>query len=152
VNQLVLPAGVPVHFDLTSASVMDVFFVPQLGSMIYTMNHMVTQLYLQADKPGNYYGESAQYSGDGFSGMHFVLHAVPQADFTQWIRQTQQSGPMLDRASYAALFNETMNDTPHTYRAIDPELFHAIVTQDIPPQPGPTKGRGGVNVHPLPGN
>jgi cytochrome o ubiquinol oxidase subunit 2 len=152
VNQLVLPAGVPVHFDLTSASVMDVFFVPQLGSMIYTMNHMVTQLYLQADKPGNYYGESAQYSGDGFSGMHFVLHAVPPAEFTQWIRQTRQSGPMLDRTAYAALSKETMNVTPSTYRAVDPDLFHAIVTQEIPPQPGPTTGSGGVNIHPLPGN
>ena len=41
VNELVVPAGVPVHFSLTSASVMNMFFVPQLGSMIYTMNGMV---------------------------------------------------------------------------------------------------------------
>jgi cytochrome o ubiquinol oxidase subunit 2 len=40
VNQLVVPAGAPIHFALTSASVMNAFFVPQLGSMIYTMNGM----------------------------------------------------------------------------------------------------------------
>ena len=54
VNQLVVPAGVPLHFSLTSASVMNAFFVPQLGSMIYTMNGMTTQLNLQADEPGTY--------------------------------------------------------------------------------------------------
>src|SRR5271156_5677786 len=54
VNQLVVPAGVPIHFSLTSASVMNAFFIPQLGSMIYTMNGMMTQLYLQADVPGTF--------------------------------------------------------------------------------------------------
>ncbi|HEV7577533.1 MAG TPA: ubiquinol oxidase subunit II, partial [Caldimonas sp.] len=67
VNQLVVPAGVPLHFRLTSASVMNSFFVPQLGSMIYTMNGMETELYLHADEPGTYAGRSAQFSGDGFS-------------------------------------------------------------------------------------
>ncbi len=56
VNQLVVPAGVPVHFSLTSASVMNAFFIPQLGSMIYTMNGMTTQLNLQADAPGTFRG------------------------------------------------------------------------------------------------
>ncbi|MGB8610014.1 MAG: cytochrome ubiquinol oxidase subunit II, partial [Pseudolabrys sp.] len=52
VNRLVIPVGTPVHFTLTSASVMNAFFVPKLGSMIYTMNRMATQLYLNADQPG----------------------------------------------------------------------------------------------------
>jgi Cytochrome C oxidase subunit II, periplasmic domain len=67
VNQLVVPAGVPIHFALTSASVMNAFFIPQLGSMIYTMNGMTTQLNLQADSPGTFRGLSSHYSGDGFS-------------------------------------------------------------------------------------
>src|SRR5205814_6806445 len=56
VNKLVIPAGVPIHFTLTSASVMNSFFIPRLGSMIYTMNGMATQLYLHADRPGTYAG------------------------------------------------------------------------------------------------
>src|SRR6185312_5603133 len=75
INQLVAPVGVPLHFSLTSASVMNVFFVPQLGSMIYTMNGVVTQLHLQADRPGDFFGESAQFSGDGFPDMRFTLRA-----------------------------------------------------------------------------
>jgi hypothetical protein len=43
VNELVVPAGVPLHFTLTSASVLNTFFVPQLGSMIYTMHGMATE-------------------------------------------------------------------------------------------------------------
>ena len=85
VNELVVPVEVPVHFSLTSASVMNMFFVPQLGSMIATMNGMVTQLMLQADQPGELYGQSAQFSGDGFSGMNFIVHAVPQDRFQQWV-------------------------------------------------------------------
>ena len=54
VNRLVIPAGTPIHFSLTSGSVMTAFFVPQLGSMIYTMNRMRTQLYLKADEPGTF--------------------------------------------------------------------------------------------------
>ena len=77
VNELVVPAGMPVHFSLTSASVMNMFFVPQLGTMIDTMNGMVTQLHLQADQPGEFYGQSAQFSGDGFSDMNFTVRAVP---------------------------------------------------------------------------
>ena len=79
VNRLVVPAGTPIRFRLTSASVMNSFFVPQLGSQIYTMSHMVTRLNLQAERPGTYPGLSAQFSGDGFSDMRFdVITLFPE--------------------------------------------------------------------------
>jgi len=67
VNQLVIPAGTPVQFRLTSATVMNSFFVPQLGSQIYAMGGMITHLNLLADKPGEFPGFSANYSGAGFA-------------------------------------------------------------------------------------
>ncbi len=103
VNRLVIPAGVPVHFTLTSASVMNAFFVPQLGSMIYTMNGMTTQLNLQADTPGTFRGLSSHYSGDGFSDMHFDVQAVPAEGFAAWIEATRNTGPTLDPRSYTSL-------------------------------------------------
>lgn len=148
VNDLVIPSGVPVHFSLTSASVMNAFFVPQLGSMIATMNGMVTQLHLQADHPGDFYGESTQYSGDGFSGMHFTVHAVTGDAFAHWVTTAQQTGPTLDRAAYAQLARQSQNVKPFTYRSVDPDLFHAVATQQLPPGPGPTSGRGGPGVSP----
>ena len=97
VNQLVIPAGVPVHFALTSASVLNAFFVPQLGSMIYTMNGMTTQLNLHADAPGTFHGLSSHYSGDGFSDMHFDVEALPADGFSAWVDATRGNGPTLDR-------------------------------------------------------
>ena len=148
VNELVVPAGVPVHFSLTSASVMNMFFVPQLGSMIATMNGMVTQLHLAADKPGEFYGQSAQFSGDGFSGMNFTLRAVPQDAFAQWVATARQTGSALDRTSYLALCQQSSNVRPFTYRAVDATLFNAVVTQQLPPCPGPDVGRAGATVRP----
>lgn len=141
VNQLVVPAGVPIHFSLTSASVMNVFFVPQLGSMIYTMNGMTTQLYLQADAPGTFRGLSAHYSGAGFADMHFDVLALPAERFAAWIEATRNAGPTLDPGSYAALAKQSMNIPPFTFRAADPALFQQIVTQKLAPGPGPTAGQ-----------
>ncbi|HEX3348397.1 MAG TPA: ubiquinol oxidase subunit II [Acetobacteraceae bacterium] len=140
VNEAVVPAGKPVHFSLTSASVMNAFFVPQLGSMIYTMNGMQTQLYLQADKPGDYDGRSTMFSGDGFAGMNFTLRAVSDSDFANWVNSTKQNGPSLDRAGYETLERQSENVRPFTYREIDPALFHAIIMQLVPPGPGPSDG------------
>jgi cytochrome o ubiquinol oxidase subunit 2 len=148
VNQLVVPAGVPLHFSLTSASVMNAFFIPQLGSMIYTMNGMRTQLNLLADAPGTFRGLSSHYSGDGFSDMHFEVRAVPQEEFERWVAETRNAGPTLDSASYAALARQSMNTSPSTFRAADPGLFQEIVTQQLPPGPGPRVGRPHPGVSP----
>jgi cytochrome o ubiquinol oxidase subunit 2 len=148
VNQLVVPAGVPLHFSLTSASVMNAFFIPQLGSMIYTMNGMKTQLNLQADVPGTFLGQSSHYSGDGFSGMHFEVRALPPGQFEAWIADTRKAGPTLDSASYIELAKQSMNTRPATFSAADPTLFQQIVTQQLPPGPGPQTGRPHLNVSP----
>ena len=103
VNQLVIPAGTPIQFRLTSATVMNSFFVPQLGSQIYTMGGMTTHLNLLADAPGEFPGFSANYSGDGFSDMRFIAKAVPAGDFDAWVAQVRGAGSALDDAAYAEL-------------------------------------------------
>src|SRR5262249_243701 len=87
VNPPVVATGVPIRFTLTSASVMNAFFVPQLGSMIYTMNGMATQLNLKANESGTFLGLSAMFSGNGFSDMHFKTEAVPKAAFDAWTKE-----------------------------------------------------------------
>jgi cytochrome o ubiquinol oxidase subunit 2 len=128
VNQLVVPAGTPVDFHLTSATVMNAFFVPQLGTMIYTMGGMTTELNLLADKPGEYPGLSANFSGDGFSDMHFVVKAVPDGDFAGWVTQARGAGPALDDAAYAELAKPGAA-APTTYHSVDPNLFQRIIDQ-----------------------
>jgi cytochrome o ubiquinol oxidase subunit 2 len=137
VNELVVPVGVPIHFSLTSASVMNAFFIPQLGSMIYTMNGMATQLNLRADAPGTYRGLSSHYSGDGFSDMHFDVQVVTADRFSAWVTATRNAGPALDPASYAALSRQSINTHPFTFGRTDPDLFRNIITQALPPGPGP---------------
>jgi cytochrome o ubiquinol oxidase subunit II len=140
VNQLVVPTGTPVRFKITSASVFNVFFVPRLGSMIYAMPGMVSQLNLKADDPGQTWGISAQFSGDGFSDMNFPVKSVSPADFATWTSNARGAGPRLDRAAYAVLLRQSERDPPSTFSAIDPQLFNAIATQEIAPGPGPQPG------------
>jgi cytochrome o ubiquinol oxidase subunit II len=151
VNEVVVPAGRPVHFSLTSASVMNMFFVPQLGSMIATMYGMVTQLHLQAAHPGDFYGESAQLSGDGFSDMHFMLRAVSDDDFAHWIATARQAGPALDKDAYRGLLRQSQHVRPYTFRTVEPGLFEAIVTQKLPPGEGPPGDLASQAVHPVGG-
>jgi cytochrome o ubiquinol oxidase subunit 2 len=148
INEVVAPAGTPIHFILTSSSVMNAFFVPQLGSMIYTMNGMVTQLHLQADREGDFYGRSAQFSGDGFPGMEFTLRAVAPEAFDEWIRGSKGKGPPLDQAQYTQLAKQSMDVKPMTYGSVDPHLFYAIASQALPPGPGPDGGGRESNLSP----
>ena len=137
VNQLVIPAGTPVRFSITSSSVFNAFFVPRLGSMIYAMPGMVSQLNLQADRPAMLMGQSSHFSGDGFSDMQFQVKAVAPADFATWAEGVRGAGPTLDAAAYATLAQQSRNVAPYTYRGVDPALFNAIVTQKIAPPGGP---------------
>lgn len=127
VNQLVVPVGTPVRFRLTSASVMNSFFVPQLGSQIYTMAGMTTRLNLQADQPGEYRGLSAQFSGDGFSDMHFDVAAVPVEQFAKWMESTKARGRTLDAAAYNALAVPSKAVAPMTFADVAPGLFETIL-------------------------
>jgi cytochrome o ubiquinol oxidase subunit II len=131
VNQLVIPAAIPVEFRLTSATVMNSFFVPQLGSQIYTMGGMTTHLNLLADKPGEYPGFSANFSGDGFSEMRFVVKSVPTGDFNAWLEHARATGSALDDAGYAALAKPSTAVPPTTYHSVDPKLFERIVDKTI---------------------
>jgi cytochrome o ubiquinol oxidase subunit 2 len=131
VNQLVIPAGTPVEFRLTSATVMNSFFVPQLGSQIYTMGGMTTHLNLLADQSGEFPGFSANFSGDGFSEMRFVVKSVPAADFNAWLEQVRGSGSALDDAGYAELTKPSKAVPPTTYRSVQPKLFERIIDQTV---------------------
>ena len=131
VNQLVVPVGTPIEFRLTSATVMNSFFVPQLGSQIYTMGGMTTHLNLLADAPGEFPGFSANFSGDGFAEMRFIAKAVPAGDFDPWVAQVRGAGSALDDAGYAALAKPSRAVPPTTYRSVAPKLFDRIVEQTL---------------------
>jgi cytochrome o ubiquinol oxidase subunit 2 len=112
------------------------------------MNVMATQLHLQADRPGVFNGLSAQFSGDGFPDMEFQVRAVPSEQFDAWLAAARRSGPVLDTAAYTQLARQSLGVQPFTYRAVQPQLFNAVVTQKLPPGPGPAGGKADVTVSP----
>ena len=131
VNELAVPANTPVHFSLTSGTVMNMFFVPQLGSMIATMNGMVTQLNLKADHIGDYYGQSSQFSGSGFSDMHFTLRALTLEGYTDWLDRVKQTGQKLDEASYLALARRKAASSVQSYVLLTRDLFEKITMREL---------------------
>src|SRR5262244_2398472 len=133
VNQLTIPVGAPISFELTSSGVMNSFFVPQLAGQIYTMSGMVTRLYLRADQAGTYRGMSANYSGAGFSDMVFKVDAVPADKFAQWVAAARATGPTLDALSYAELAKPSQAVAPFAYRDVAPNLFNGISSTAMQP-------------------
>ena len=127
VNHLVLPVGTPVRFRVTSATVMNSFMVPRLGSQIYAMAGMDAKLHLLADRPGRFRGLSAHYSGEGFPEMMFFADAVPPDRFAQWVARTRGAGPVLDGPAYLQLERTAATSKPFTYRAVRPGLYDAAL-------------------------
>lgn len=127
VNQLAIPVGTPVNFRITSDSVMNSFFIPQLGGQIYAMAGMQTKLHLQADHVGDYAGISANYSGAGFSDMKFRALALSQSDFDAWVSKVKHAPEDLNMNVYAGVARPSEKVAVRYFSTVDPKLFNNIV-------------------------
>lgn len=127
VDHLVVPVGRPLHFSITSASVMNSLLIPQLGSQIYAMAGMVTQLNLKTDHAGTYRGQSAQFSGEGFSDMVFDVQSLPPDQYKIWADKTRTNGNMLDEPSYSHLAESKTPGLVQTFGKVQQGLFDKIV-------------------------
>lgn len=129
VNQLAIPVGTPVNFRITSDSVMNSFFIPQLGGQVYAMAGMQTRLHLIADEPGNYAGTSANFSGRGFSDMNFRTLAEPREQFDAWVRKVKASPEQLDATVYGSVAQPSEKTPVRYFSSVDPRLFHNIIAK-----------------------
>lgn len=148
VNRLVIPAGQPVHLELTSATVMQSLLIPRLAGQIYAMSGMRTQLNFEASAPGTSWGEDTQFNGAGFQNQKFDVEALSPDAFAAWLAQTRSQPDRLDTAEYQALSRRSI--LPHfmAFGAVDPGLFdrivhlavpsgHTLDLQKLPPRPLP---------------
>lgn len=126
VNFLALPVNRPIHFELTSETVMQSFMIPRLGSQIYTMPGMETQLHLLASKPGEYRGQNTQYNGKFFAKQKFTAHAITDAEFKRWIKQ-QQSQPPLNMDVYNQLAQRSVLKEPKFFGSVPRNFFSQII-------------------------
>ncbi len=122
VGTLAVPVGRPLHFDITSDTVMQSFFIPALGSQIYAMAGMVTQLNLVADRPGTVRGQNTQFNGLGFQEQKFTVDAMSEPDFDAWAENVRSTGVALDASAWRTLQRQS---TPKEARA-------ALGTQEMP--------------------
>ncbi|NJM32898.1 MAG: ubiquinol oxidase subunit II [Limnobacter sp.] len=131
VNELVTPANKPIRFKITSATVMNSFFIPALAGQIYAMPGMETTLHAVINEPGEYTGFSANYSGAGFSHMRFAYRGVSAEDFQQWVAQVKASGQSLDTAHYLQLEQPTIKHPVERYAQVQEGMWHAIVNRCV---------------------
>jgi cytochrome o ubiquinol oxidase subunit 2 len=133
VNELAAPVEMPLRFKITSSSVMNSFYVPALAGQIYAMPGMETRLHAVANRPGVYEGFSANYSGAGFSDMHFKFHVMSPADFERWVQAAKSGGGELTRADLLKLEAPSEREPARRYGAVAPGLYDAVVNRCVEP-------------------
>lgn len=128
VNEMAAPVDRPINFKITASSVMNAFYVPALAGMIYAMPGMETKLHAVINRPGDYLGFSANYSGDGFSHMKFRFHGLDQQGFDNWVATVKASPTKLDRNLYLSRLELPSEDEPVAhYGSVVPDLYPAIL-------------------------
>jgi len=133
VNFVQFPKQTPIHFEITADAPMNSFWIPQLGGQIYAMPKMKTELYLLADEIGDFQGSSANLSGEGFAGMHFLAKATTEEEFHQWVHTAQQSSYALNVQEYNKLALPSQNNPVTTYLLEEKNLFDQIIMKFMHP-------------------
>ena len=131
VNELVTPVDVPIHFKISASTVMNSFYIPALAGQIYAMPGMQTTLHAVINKPGEYEGFSANFSGAGFSNMRFKFRGTSKADFSSWVAATKAGSGTLDKAVYQQLEKPSERAPVQHFASAEPGLFHAIVNRCV---------------------
>lgn len=132
-NFLQFPVNTPLHFEITADAPMNSFWIPHLGGQIYAMPQMKTQLFLMADEIGDFRGSSANLSGEGFAGMHFVARASTQEDFDRWVKEASVSQNTLDWESYQLLAAPSQKNPPIVFQLKDNDLFNQTIMKYMHP-------------------
>jgi len=133
INEISFPVNTPIKFKITSNSVMNSFFIPQLGSQVYAMAGMESLLNLIANKSGIYKGISSNFSGKGFSGMKFVVIVTKnEKEFKHWI-QTVKSSPnqICTVNEYEILAKPSEFHEVKYFSKIKPNLFNDIIKKTM---------------------
>lgn len=133
VNYVRLPLDTPVNFQITSDSVMNSFWVPNLAGQIYAMPGMSTQLHVMGGEAGNYPGSSANISGRGFAGMRFDAAVTSPASFASWVRSVRTSTNKLNMAEYQKLAKPSENSPVTYYASAQSGLFQWVVDKYMVP-------------------
>lgn len=127
-NYFHIPEGVPIHLRLTAdASPMNSFWIPQLSGQIYSMTGMSTQLYLMADRAGEYVGRAVEINGEGYADMTFPVKSTSSKEFEEWVAEVKKSSFHLTDAVYDDLVKPAVNKSIILFSDVEKDLYHKIV-------------------------
>lgn len=133
-NFLQIPKDTPLHFEITADAPMNSFWIPELGGQMYAMPSSKTELNLMANSEGDFRGASANLSGEGFSGMHFITRTSSSEDYQKWIEDAKQVPLELNFESYKTLAAPSKDVPPQIYQLKSPNLFNEIINKYKHPQ------------------
>jgi cytochrome o ubiquinol oxidase subunit 2 len=131
INELAAPVDTPINFKITSSDLMNSFYIPALAGQVYSMAGMQTRLHAVINKPGTYEGISANYSGAGFSDMHFKFLGMSDADFKAWVEKVKTTGSDLSVAAYQEQAKPSENVPVQYYKSFAPNLYHDILNRCV---------------------
>jgi len=133
VNYVQIPTHTPIRFMITADAPMNSLEIPRLAGQIYAMPGMRTQLNLMADEAGSYTGFSANYSGNGFSGMNFTVKVGSEQQFNQWIGKVKRSKHRLSMHAYNLLARPSENDKVRYFSHSEDKLFRKVIEKYLKP-------------------
>ncbi|CAN5658651.1 cytochrome c oxidase subunit II [soil metagenome] len=90
-NEIHIPVGRPVKFELQSTDVIHSFWVPNLHGKKDLIPGYKTTFVFQADKPGTFWGQCAEFCGHQHAKMRFIVVAESPEDFNNWVVAQRQS-------------------------------------------------------------
>lgn len=134
VNFVQFPKETPIHFEITADAPMNSFWIPDLGGQIYAMPKMRTELYLIANELGDFRGSSANISGEGFAGMHFITRASTKEEYQKWLDSAKESSKVLNLDEYTKLTAPSQDNPIEIFRLADDTLFNHIIDKYMHPQ------------------
>jgi cytochrome c oxidase subunit II len=120
-DELHIPTGQTIHFEMVSKDVIHSFFMPQVGGKRDVVPGQVNQITLIADVPGEYYGQCTEFCGDSHANMRFRVFVETPDQFKQWVAHQltppvkPQSGPA---AAGAKIFANAPCAICHTIRGV----------------------------------
>ncbi|AWN37688.1 ubiquinol oxidase subunit II [Methylobacterium radiodurans] len=132
-NEMAAPANRPIVFKLTSSSVWNTFYVPALAGMIYAMPGMETKLHAVMNKEGEFRGQSAHYSGSGFSRMNFGFRSLGEWGFEEWVAKAKASGAPLNREVFLKLERPSEAEPVRYFASVENGLYEAILGMCVEP-------------------
>jgi len=121
-NEIHIPVGRPVRFELSSADVIHSFWVPQLAGKMDVIPGQTNVAWMQADKAGVYRGQCAAFCGPQHAHMALLVVAETPEAFAAWRegQVTESVMPATDEAHHGQLIFETHCAPCHTIRGVTP--------------------------------